>query len=144
MTARHTLPVPSSGAQTPMRTPDVFAELVTIRRTGVGVLIMVAALAALAAGVLLSDGREVRALSQGNYELARRANKLRAESAVKEAQIMALSTLLADSPGKVEAVRRAGDRYALEHMGDGSDKTYEEVRRETCTVLAEAGTPCSR
>lgn len=141
MTAEHTLRAPPGAAQTRMKTPDIFEELTTIRRTGVGVLIFVAALVALAAAILVSDGSDERALAQ----VTLRANKLRAENAVKEAQINALTRLLADRPEQGMIVLRVGDRYATERLSDAAtgEKTYEEVRREVCAMLADASVPCS-
>lgn len=93
-----------------------------------------------------AKSEQLAKLTEANTDLTKRVNKLRAEVALRDARFQA-SKGIAQKGGRIEellTVQAIIDRYALEHLrnGDSEGKTADDVRREVCHELEQAGYPC--
>lgn len=113
--------------------------------TGGAILVIALAAVVLSASVLTADRSEVKALTATNFELTKRANRLRAEAALARSQVSALKGVMRSRGllNEFVAIQGAVDGYAREGLGNGAadTKTQEDVRREVCDKLA-AVSPC--
>jgi hypothetical protein len=148
----HTMTLPRQGLrddapQEEMTLPALFDEIKSVRRVGVIMTIFAAVCVLVGLGAMLGGKRELNALADMNAELTKRANKLTAEVALKDARFQASKGVMGQAGRLADlmAIQAAIDRYALEelHNGNAQAKTADEVRREACDRLARDGFACS-